>query len=238
VSLQAPKNVVPSGDEPPHSNPAGHSGQHGAGGGGSGGGAMGQGNNEEGKTIEKENNTRNPLDQGVHVAAGKVDEHTGVPGFGLWTRGGDKTDKEVLLKKGLGAYDSARGANGSTAGEGDSNKLDVPHSQGEGIERSRQRGSTISRRARSTTMVGSDDASSEAASAAGEKKGRGRSSTLAGGKDEGKGGKEDKGAAEGHDHDEAFPEDERKQMEALLEEVTGQLGAPLFCLSPSTLSKY
>ncbi|KPV77397.1 uncharacterized protein RHOBADRAFT_23904 [Rhodotorula graminis WP1] len=222
-----PKNVVPAGDEPPHSNPAGHSGQHGAGGGGSGGGAMGQGKDEEGKTMDKENSTRNHVDQNVHVAAGKVDEHTGVPGFGMWTRGGDKTEKEVLLEKGLGAYDAVRQGNSSTAGESPSgqngDKLDVPQSKVDGIERSRQRGSTISRRARSTVPGGSEDSSADVGGAAlNEKKGRGRSSTLAGGgsKD---GGKDDKGGADGHDHDEAFPEEERKQMEALLEEVTGQL---------------
>ena len=187
---------------------------------------MGQGNDEEGKTMDKENSTRNHVDQNVHVAAGKVDEHTGVPGFGLWTRGGDKTEKEVLLEKGLGAYDAARQGNGS-AGAGESpssqsgDKLDVPQPKVDGIERSRQRGSTISRRARSTVLGGSEDSSADVGGAPlNEKKGRGRSSTLAGGsKDDGKGG------AEGHDHDEAFPEEERKQMEALLEEVTGQLGA-------------
>ncbi|BGP39024.1 Phospholipase D1 [Rhodotorula kratochvilovae] len=213
---KAPKNVVPSGDEPPHSNPAGHSGQHGAGGGGSGGGAMGQGKDEGGQTMDKENSSRGTLDQGVHVAAGKIDEHMGVPGFGLWTRGGDITEKEVLLEKGLGAYDDARNASGD--------KLDVPPA--EGIERSRQRGSTISRRARSSTVAASEDSSATAVSGgnggAGEKdkKGRGRSSTLAGGNSKDGG---DKGSSEGHDHDEAFPEEERKQMEALLEEVTGQL---------------
>ncbi|GAA6057144.1 hypothetical protein JCM3770_004845 [Rhodotorula araucariae] len=212
---KAPKNVVPAGDEPPHSNPAGHSGQHGAGGGGSGGGAMGQGGNEGGKTMDQENSSRSAFDQGVHVAAGKVDEHTGVPGFGLWTRGGDMTEKEVLLEKGLGAYDDARNASGD--------KLNVPPA--EGIERSRQRGSTISRRAQSAAVASSEDSGATAVSGGSggagekEKKGRGRSSTVAGGNS--KDG--EKGSGEGHDHDEGFPEEERKQMEALLEEVTGQL---------------
>lgn len=65
----------------------------------------------------------------------------------------------------------------------------------------KERGSGFSKRTRSSTLAGEGDS---------KQHGRNRSSTLAGG--------------ESHDHDEAFPKEERDQMEELLHEVTGQLG--------------
>ncbi|GJN89825.1 hypothetical protein Rhopal_002814-T1 [Rhodotorula paludigena] len=213
---KAPKNVVPEGDEKPVMNPAGHSGQHGAGGGGSGGGAMGQGKHEAGGTIAQENRERTAFEKGAASAT----EYVTVPGFGLKARGGRKEDLSMLSAAGEGLQEYINEKTGSTeklqAADGNGNGGD-----GEGIERSRQGGSTITRRARSTTLAASEDSGSTmVGSTTGEaKKGRGRSSTLAGG---GGGGNGEK-AGESHDHDEAFPREEREQMEALLEEVVGQI---------------
>lgn len=110
-----------------------------------------------------------------------------------------------------------------------------------GIERSHHNGHVITRRARSNTQ---DLEAMDGAGVEGKKSGRGRSGTLFGGsgKDAGSDGKNAGGEGsaapsagattgqtgnEAHDHDEAFPEEERQQMKALLEEVTGQLGEPL-----------
>jgi hypothetical protein len=186
---QAPKNVVPAGDDAPHTDPANHSGQHGAGGGGSGGGVMGQGQDEGGKTMEKENRSRSHLD--------------------LTTSEKSSMDEKPEIST--------------------------------GIERSHHNGHVITRRARSNTQ---DLETMDGAALEGKKSGRGRSGTLFGGsgKDAGSDGKNAGGDGsatasasattgqtgnEAHDHDEAFPEEERQQMKALLEEVTGQLGEPL-----------
>ncbi|GEM08475.1 phospholipase D [Rhodotorula toruloides] len=209
---KAPKNVVPPGDEAPHSDPAGHSGQHGAGGGGSGGGAMGQGRDEPGPTMDQEN--RGSTMESIKSAS--------IPG-------------------------GSSGAETSRSRE----KLDeygVSEEKG-GIERSTEGKSTITRRARSSTVAASEDSSATAVE--GGKKARGRSGTVlrnGGGGGAGGGGangekKKDASSAsspgganagssesgargesnEGHEHEEAFPKEEREQMEALLEEVTGQL---------------
>ncbi|GAA5927466.1 uncharacterized protein JCM15063_005909 [Sporobolomyces koalae] len=132
-----PKDVVPPGDEAPHTEAGGHSCQHGAGGGGSSGGVMGQGADEpdQTETIEKQNS---------RLAASTTE-------------------------------------NGS-------------------IDDDKERGSAFTKRGRSSTLAGD---------AENKQGGRGRSSTLAGG--------------EGHDHDEAFPKEERDQMEDLLHDLTGQL---------------
>ncbi|BGP07097.1 Phospholipase D1 [Rhodotorula toruloides] len=206
---KAPKNVVPPGDEAPHSDPAGHSGQHGAGGGGSGGGMMGQGRDEPGPTMDKEN--RGSAMESIKSA--------GIPGGGTGekekSRSRDKLDEYgVAEEKG-------------------------------GIERSTEGKSTITRRARSSTVAASEDSSATAVE--GGKKARGRSGTVlrSGGGGGGSNGEKKKDAAspsspgganggssesggggegnEGHEHEDAFPKEEREQMEALLEEVTGQL---------------
>lgn len=119
---------------------------------------------------------------------------------------------------------------------------DEKHEVSTGIERSHHNGHVITRRARSNTQ---DLEALDGASLEGKKSGRGRSGTLFGGasKEAGSGGANagahpsgdgpsgpSSGAGTGqtgneaHDHDEAFPEEERQQMKALLEEVTGQLG--------------
>lgn len=182
---KAPKNVVPAGDDAPHTDPANHSGQHGAGGGGSGGGVMGQGQDEGGKTMEKENRSRSHLDLATS----------------------------------------------------EKSSMDEKHEVSTGIERSHHNGHVITRRARSNTQ---DLETMDGAGLEGKKSGRGRSGTLFGGsgKDAGSDGKSAGGEGsaapsagtttgqtgnEAHDHDEAFPEEERQQMKALLEEVTGQL---------------
>ncbi|GAA5869931.1 hypothetical protein JCM3774_000531 [Rhodotorula dairenensis] len=187
---KAPKNVVPPGDDAPHTDPANHSGQHGAGGGGSGGGVMGQGQDESGQTMEKENRSRSRVDLATS----------------------------------------------------EKSSVDEKHEVSTGLERSHHNGHVITRRARSNTQ---DLEALDGASLEGKKSGRGRSGTLFGGsgKDAGSGGANaggshpnGDGAAgpnsgsgtgqtgnEAHDHDEAFPEEERQQMKALLEEVTGQL---------------
>jgi phospholipase D1/2 len=73
-----------------------------------------------------------------------------------------------------------------------------------GFDDEKERGSGFTKRTRSSTLAGGDGEGKQA--------GRNRSGTLAGG--------------EGHDHDEAFPKEERDQMEELLHELTGQLGEP------------
>ncbi|KWU47456.1 phospholipase D [Rhodotorula sp. JG-1b] len=105
------------------------------------------------------------------------------------------------------------------------------------FQRSHHNGHVITRRARSNTQ---DLEAMDGAGLEGKKSGRGRSGTLFGGsgKDAGPDGKNAGGEGsaapsasattgqtgnETHDHDEAFPEEERQQMKALLEEVTGQL---------------
>ncbi|GAA6005029.1 hypothetical protein JCM10207_008483 [Rhodosporidiobolus poonsookiae] len=205
---KAPKDVVPSGDQPPHSDPAGHSGQHGAGGGGSAGGVIGQGANEGGETIEQSNKH--------HPIAGST-----APGnSGIGQAPGGKEARDYTQRAADFAKEgSANGpatekpANGNGHGGGE-----------EELEREKQGKSTITRRARGWTVVGQDDAPNSASSASGsgasaagnggEKKGRGRGATVSQGGDRAKG--------EG-EHDEAFPDEEREQMEQLLEEVTGQL---------------
>lgn len=184
---QKPKNVVPQGDDAPYTDPAHHSGQHGAGGGGTGGGVMGQGRNEPGPTMEKENRSRSRVDLGT-------------------------SEKSSLDEK----------------------QDHMPANQ-EGLERSRHNGHVITRRARSYTLEASD--SFDGASVEGRKSGRGRSSTLLRGP--GSSGAVPSGSGEGsttpggglgqtgneaHDHEDGFPDEERQQMEALLEETTGQLG--------------
>ncbi|GAA5892364.1 hypothetical protein JCM5296_003579 [Sporobolomyces johnsonii] len=72
----------------------------------------------------------------------------------------------------------------------------------------KQGGSTFGRRVRSGTLMGSSSGGDEKDKSGGGG-GRARSATLAGG--------------DAHEHDEAFPKEEREQMEQLLEEVTGQL---------------
>ncbi|GAA6060274.1 hypothetical protein JCM10212_003974 [Sporobolomyces blumeae] len=138
-----PKDVVPPGDEPPHTEACGHSCQHGAGGGGSAGGVMGQGADDpsQTETIEQQNSRLSTA------------------------------------------------ANGSDANEDDKEK-----------DRSGPGSAFSARRTRSSTLAGSEGD---------VKGGRARSSTLAGG--------------DAHDHDEAFPKEERDQMEDLLHEVSGQL---------------
>ncbi|GAA5892771.1 uncharacterized protein JCM6883_007468 [Sporobolomyces salmoneus] len=127
-----PKDVVPPGDEPPHTETNGHSCQHGAGGGGSSGGVMGQ--------------------------------------------GGDEPDQTETIEK----------QNSDEKSNGDDGK---------------ERGSGFTKRTRSSTLAGGEGE--------GKQSGRNRSGTLAGG--------------EAHDHDEAFPKEEKDQMEELLHELTGQL---------------
>ncbi|POY74084.1 hypothetical protein BMF94_2896 [Rhodotorula taiwanensis] len=104
-----------------------------------------------------------------------------------------------------------------------------PH---EGIERSRHNGHVITRRARSYTADASEG--QDGATLDSKKSGRGRSGTIFGGSGnnnisnmssqpaDAAAGSEQNGN-DGPDHEEGFPEEERRQMEALLEEVTGQL---------------
>ena len=150
---------------------------------------MGQGQDEGGKTMEKENRSRSHLDLATS----------------------------------------------------EKSSMDEKHEVSTGIERSHHNGHVITRRARSNTQ---DLEAMDGAGVEGKKSGRGRSGTLFGGsgKDASADGKNAGGEGsaapsasatagqtgnEAHDHDEAFPEEERQQMKALLEEVTGQLGEPL-----------
>lgn len=216
IRPQAPKNVVPPGDEPPHTDPAGHSGQHGAGGGGSGGGAMGQGNDEPGPTMANENRASAVESAKASVIPGGRGEEKDKDK----DRSGEKEKEKSRSRDKLDEY-------GALEEEG-------------GLERSTEGKSTITRRARSPTVAASEDSSATAVEG---KKGRGRSATVlrspngdkkkdassASSPGGANGGSSESGAGgdgnEGHDHDEAFPKEEREQMEALLEEVTGQLGA-------------
>ncbi|GAA5822012.1 hypothetical protein JCM11251_004824 [Rhodosporidiobolus azoricus] len=211
---KAPKGVVPSGDEAPHSDPAGHSGQHGAGGGGSAGGVVGQGADETGGvTMEKENRHKH-IASFTAPGAPPMD----VPGA---KEARDYTQRAVDFAKyetGLGDERNMRPEREREIGGGE-----------EELERSHQRGTTITRRARGSTLMGMEESpvSEKNGSANGgagdkdQKKARGRSATVSGGKKEAAedGGKGEKDG----DLDESFPKEEREQMEQLLEEVTGQL---------------
>lgn len=89
----------------------------------------------------------------------------------------------------------------------------VTDEKSNGLDDEKERGSGFSKRTRSSTLAGGDGE--------GKQGGRNRSGTLAGG--------------EGHDHDEAFPKEERDQMEELLHELTGQLGESHgLCRVPTT----
>ncbi|GAA5906624.1 hypothetical protein JCM6882_008077 [Rhodosporidiobolus microsporus] len=235
---KAPKDVVPSGDEAPHSDPPGHSGQHGAGGGGSAGGVVGQGGDEPGgQTMEKENRHK-------HIASATAPgtNPADVPGAkearDYTQRAVDFANDHVLggergeKREGSASASAAAAANGNGHGHG-------AVSGEEELERSHQRGSTITRRARGSTLAGMEEAPFAGAGAGGatgggagagaggtekEKKGgRGRSATVGGG-GRGGDGKDEAGGKGGEgDLDESFPKEEREQMEQLLEEVTGQL---------------
>ncbi|GAA6029863.1 hypothetical protein JCM8097_001084 [Rhodosporidiobolus ruineniae] len=243
---KAPKDVVPPGNEAPHSDVHGHSGQHGAGGGGSAGGVVGQGNDEPGETVHEENKKHRlagwtaPGEGGEKVPGAKEGRDYTQRAKDYAEYKLDSFDQDGREKpKAEGQHQSAK--DGSIA-------ADLKAGEEE-LERQHQRGTTITRRARGWTLIGggggggggsADDASSanggssmtsgnhasSGGSAAGgvgekEKKGRGRSGTTAG-----LGGADKDGAAAkgGKDeHDDALPEEEREQMEQLLEEVTGQL---------------
>ncbi|GAA5971879.1 hypothetical protein JCM11641_001553 [Rhodosporidiobolus odoratus] len=211
---KAPKDVVPPGQDAPHSDPHGHSGQHGAGGGGSAGGVVGQGRDEPGETVQEENK-RHPL-------AGST-----APGYGPGLPGGKEAHDYAHWAKGLAKDASGmkekdvEGRDGINAGKEDGE---------EELERQSHGGTTITRRARSSTLAAMEEISMSGGSGAGgggseatggedKRRGRNRSGTTAG-----MGGSDKNGEKKPDgDHDDAFPEEEREQMEQLLEEVTGQL---------------
>ncbi|BGP15028.1 hypothetical protein JCM10213_002827 [Rhodosporidiobolus nylandii] len=222
---KAPKDVVPPGHEPPHNDPAGHSGQHGAGGGGSAGGVVGQGKDEAGGSTMAKDNEQHPFSGQFAPGNGP-----GVPGakeardyaqrakdyakdgvsFGDRTGGGERDGASEKREHPRSA--STPTSSASTAANGDE------------LERHQQRGSTITRRARSSTLAGMEEGPAGGGQTAGgadaktDRKARARSATVSGAGGERGNAKKDEG-----DLDDAFPEEEREQMEQLLEEVTGQL---------------
>ncbi|GAA5854566.1 hypothetical protein JCM8547_004887 [Rhodosporidiobolus lusitaniae] len=247
---KAAKGAVPAGQEAPHSDPPGHSGQQGAGGGGSAGGVVGQGQNEPGETIAQENKNH-PI--AGSTAPGSTGGVSGVPGAK------EARDYTQRAKDYVTGDNNAQGVtreadkhnHGGDGGDKRDNNNGSSHhpafvsnnGSGEELEREVQRGSTITRRARSSTLAGIDEqpgshtaSSSTSGSGSGgntgpaagsgtEKKGRGRSGTFSGrnGREESSSGGGDGKKGEEQDLDDSFPQEEREQMEQLLEEVTGQL---------------
>lgn len=114
---QAPKDVVPPGDDPPFSDPAHHQGTHGAGGGGSGGGAMGQGTEEppKGETMHRVNSRANRQRATSSVGSSGL-------GGGMGSGGGD------------GSARQGRDRSGTLAGEGHDHDEGFPEKEREQME--------------------------------------------------------------------------------------------------------